>query len=67
MAADEGFEPSQTESESGVLPLHYSAVSLKRPNVIRAEPRILSSVFFKFLKKNSAQKYRFLLEIPAIV
>ena len=22
MAADEGFEPSQTESESGVLPLH---------------------------------------------
>ena len=25
MAADEGFEPSQTESESGVLPLHKSA------------------------------------------
>ena len=22
LAADEGFEPSQTESESGVLPLH---------------------------------------------
>ena len=25
MAAGEGFEPSQTESESGVLPLHKSA------------------------------------------
>ena len=25
LAADEGFEPSQTESESGVLPLHKSA------------------------------------------
>ena len=26
MAAEEGFEPSQTESESAVLPLHHSAV-----------------------------------------
>ena len=26
VAADEGFEPSQTESESGVLPLHKPAV-----------------------------------------
>ena len=25
MAAGEGFEPSQTESESGVLPLHKSS------------------------------------------
>ena len=25
MAAEEGFEPSQTESESVVLPLHNSA------------------------------------------
>ena len=25
LAAGEGFEPSQTESESGVLPLHKSA------------------------------------------
>ena len=25
MAADEGFEPSHTESESAVLPLHKSA------------------------------------------
>ena len=26
MAEDEGFEPPQTESESGVLPLHKSSV-----------------------------------------
>ncbi len=26
MAAEEGFEPSQTESESVVLPLHNSAI-----------------------------------------
>ena len=26
LAAGEGFEPSQTESESGVLPLHKPAV-----------------------------------------
>ena len=26
MAAEEGFEPSHTESESAVLPLHHSAV-----------------------------------------
>ena len=28
MAAEEGFEPSQTESESVVLPLHNSAIDL---------------------------------------
>ena len=27
LAAEEGFEPSQTESESGVLPLHNSATN----------------------------------------
>ncbi len=27
MAAMEGFEPSRTESESGVLPLHYIAIN----------------------------------------
>ena len=26
LAAEEGFEPSQTESESAVLPLHNSAI-----------------------------------------
>ena len=27
MAEDEGFEPPQTESESGVLPLHKSSMN----------------------------------------
>ncbi len=27
MAAEEGFEPSHTESESAVLPLHNSAIN----------------------------------------
>lgn len=27
LAEDEGFEPPQTESESGVLPLHKSSMS----------------------------------------
>ena len=26
LAAEEGFEPSQTDPESGVLPLHNSAI-----------------------------------------
>ncbi len=30
MAAEEGFEPSQTESESAVLPLHHSASQLPK-------------------------------------
>ena len=28
LAEDEGFEPPQTESESGVLPLHKSSILL---------------------------------------
>ncbi len=28
MAEDEGFEPPQTESESGVLPLHKSSIKV---------------------------------------
>ena len=30
LAEDEGFEPPQTESESGVLPLHKSSICLAR-------------------------------------
>ena len=29
MAEDEGFEPPQTESESGVLPLHKSPMTIR--------------------------------------
>ena len=41
LAAGEGFEPSQTESESGVLPLHKPA---KRKSYYNA--------FFRFVKRN---------------
>ena len=34
MAAGEGFEPSQTESESGVLPLHKPAICLAPKRMI---------------------------------
>ncbi len=42
MAAEEGFEPSQTESESAVLPLHNSAL---RPQLYHAAA-VLSRTFF---------------------
>ena len=34
LAAGEGFEPSQTESESGVLPLHKPAICLAPKRII---------------------------------
>ena len=34
MAAGEGFEPSHTESESAVLPLHKPAISIRRSEQI---------------------------------
>ena len=34
MAAGEGFEPSHTESESAVLPLHKPAMSVRRSEQI---------------------------------
>ncbi len=34
LAAVKGFEPLQTESESGVLPLHYTAIHTFRANTI---------------------------------
>ena len=47
MAEDEGFEPPQTESESGVLPLHKS--SMRNSYIICNVPK-KSSPFFKFLQ-----------------
>ena len=44
LAEDEGFEPPQTESESGVLPLHKSS---KNDVIIRSFSK-LSSVFKKY-------------------
>ena len=45
LAEDEGFEPPQTESESGVLPLHKS--SMRNSYIICNVPK-KSSPFFKF-------------------
>ena len=47
LAEDEGFEPPQTESESGVLPLHKSS---KRNKIIIHNPREKSSTFFKIFR-----------------
>ena len=48
MAEDEGFEPPQTESESGVLPLHKSS---KHNNSIIHNPQKKSSTFLKKYEK----------------
>ena len=52
MAAEEGFEPSQTESESVVLPLHNSASFLAANHqtaiIIIANYFYLSIIFFNF-------------------
>ncbi len=34
LAGDEGFEPPQTESESGVLPLHKSPICRRFQNAL---------------------------------
>ena len=47
MAEDEGFEPPQTESESGVLPLHKSPVYAKRKYYYTKELLIVKE-FFSF-------------------
>ena len=49
MAAEEGFEPSQTESESVVLPLHNSAIDLTLI-IISHTGRFVNS-FLRFLIK----------------
>jgi hypothetical protein len=46
LAAGEGFEPSQTESESGVLPLHNPAIL---PCAL-GERKSYYTIFFPFVK-----------------
>ena len=48
MAEDEGFEPPQTESESGVLPLHKSSIA--GTFIIIRTFQKMSRTFFKKLK-----------------
>ena len=45
MAAEEGFEPSQTESESVVLPLHNSA-------------KLTTKILYPFFYKCQAEKFK---------
>ena len=63
MVAEEGFEPSQTESESVVLPLHNSAILVAEegfePSQTESESVVLplhnSAMFFvvcRFLRTN---------------
>ena len=47
MAEDEGFEPPQTESESGVLPLHKSSIA-GTFIIIRTFSEMSSSFFEKY-------------------
>ena len=51
LAAGEGFEPSQTESESGVLPLHKPAV-FRRTLIIISHFRKMSIGNLKFFQKS---------------
>ena len=61
MVAEEGFEPSQTESESVVLPLHNSAICfccfVNQRILLYAITRVLSTktlkIFMKILYKEN--------------
>ena len=58
LAAEEGFEPSQTESESVVLPLHNSAIN-STLTIIAHAVRFVNSFFaifdyyLKILRRNA--------------
>lgn len=47
LAEDEGFEPPQTESESGVLPLHKSSMRTSRDEPIIPNYSEKSRIFLK--------------------
>ena len=55
MVAEEGFEPSRTESESVVLPLHNSAISLlqrlQQQDLLYQTVRICQSLLLFFRRK----------------
>lgn len=49
VAAGEGFEPSQTESESGVLPLHNPAIFI----CALGERKDYYTIIFPIVKQNT--------------
>lgn len=72
MAAGEGFEPSHTESESAVLPLHKPAIFVRSCRTNRyyytGKQEFVKGFFEKnnicsFAKVNSSQGWKLLLQI----
>ena len=55
LAEDEGFEPPQTESESGVLPLHKSSMRGTKMIILKLPKK--SSPFFKNFHFSSQGKF----------
>ena len=63
MAEDEGFEPPQTESESGVLPLHKSSIA-RTLLIISTFPKKSSTFLQEWKKTFISPKGRVFLPIP---
>ena len=73
LAEDEGFEPPQTESESGVLPLHKSSMRGTKLIILKLPKK--SSDFFKIFQfssqgnflpfRTSSFRYRKVLSSPS--
>ncbi len=60
MAAELGFEPRQTESESAVLPLHNSApLYLLYPFLENCQDNFQKSAHFIFFSRKSKNSYDF--------
>ena len=57
LAAGEGFEPSHTESESAVLPLHNPAVSLTNATYYTVFSTFVKYFFRFFYRRSSPRKY----------
>ena len=65
LAAGEGFEPSQTESESGVLPLHKPAICFK--HILLYAPFTICQDVFCFLAHFFWQRKRIALRAAKLV
>ena len=59
LAAGEGFEPSHTESESAVLPLHKPAISVRRSE------QILFYRYSFFCQGDFSNSFRLFSSLPA--
>ena len=64
MAAGEGFEPSHTESESAVLPLHKPAVLPSNSYHYTKEPEFVKGFSNIFLKNDFLDSFRPKIQRP---